>query len=748
MANYIPPNIDNIAFTFGSGGYTAPAFDEVNINFSLRPKSSSTTNLQASIEVMKLYQDSTYTYVKECKTIIVGYSASGIQTLKLPCLYGGIRDLGAFLTTQPPYADLSADLFAIFAFLDLGTFQRAATAGQSDLIPFIRPTQNTSISFSSFVRQSLRQNIDLSGYMKFVKGSKIPIDLGAYLQDIQPVDIGGYVNIIEIRNLASTIEGVYWKGSAELGASFHRILARSNNIIAASLFGWATFDLSARITSFSTLDLFGTLNAGFFAIHKDLTSLIKCILPVDLGASLHGYAAYNLSAFLIQGYQPNDLQAIIGASTPVDIQAKINAVFGTAIPFDLPGYIHGVYKQDLLAYIGVNAAKNLKAYIDAVGKYLDLEARIVPRTINIKRMILVPLFEHKDLRATIQYSCKSSSYRDLYSSIYAMRKLDLKAYIIGWHSGQADNVKDLAAYINFGSYFVQNSISIQGEVGHKISNTHSISGDVKDPYKTFNFYSVTEGFSTHFLAAYITGVRNSSNLKSYITAKPIANFTTIPEWIDPKTNIVTLNIKRFEERWTRFVELMFFTNSQEDYHYFYVSGENKVYKVDKNRTWRIEVTGYQEDTDTIYTRNKVNVKYVFNMKNYATVDAAIRDLIDRVTLYRSLDLGATIIPYDLDYRNLAAYVLVKGKKTWSRSLLGAIKCLAQAEDSLSGSIQPLMYKDTNNLTANIVGRSYEPPAPENVKLIFEDPGYVAPAPYSNLDWTYRQAEKFWIYDEE
>ncbi len=987
MADYTPPNNTSIAFNFGPGGYSKPDFNVVSFEFSPKVSYSDVANLQASIEVMQLYQDSTYTYLKECKTIIIGYSVNGIQTLKLPCLYGGIRDIGAHLAVDSPSLDLRADIFARIPFLDLGTFQRAATAGQSDLsswhrlanigqtdleswhrpatldqvdLPnviralrlgqvnlstFQRATTAAQVdlsswhrpatlgqidlpnltrafqrgqidlpnvirifqlgqvnlstfqrattadqvdlsswhrpatlgqidlpnltrafqrdqvdlsnnikgiadgtasftswhrpatlgqidlsswhrpatlgqidlinvirifqlgqvdlstfqraalpsqldlgswyrpatlgqvdlhseieiwqrgqvylsinvkslsrgtdSFSSFVRQSLRQTKDLSTYMKFVRGYQIPKDLGAYIQDVQPVDLGGYTNVIEIRNLPMHIEGIYWKGQVGIAASFHRILLRADKSLPAYLFGWATLDLSARITSFSTLNLPAEINAGFFAIYRNLSSWIKCVVPMDLSAYIQSYDSLNLNAFTIVAYQPNDLQATIGASTPTDIKAQINAVFGTAIPVNLPSYIYGIFKQDLLAYIGVNAAKNLRAYIDAVGKYLDLEARIAPKTINIKRMLIVPLFEHKDLRATIQYSCKSSSYRDISSYIYAIRKLDLKAYIIGWFSGFADNVRDLSAHINISDHVTVNYVDIKGMPHVNSASLYNVAGGkLNTRYKTFDTYVVSGGTDPSLLKAYITGIFNSNDLVAKIIGRPIANFTIIPPWINPKTTTVVLNLTRFEERWTRFVSLMFFTASQDDYHYFYVSGENKIYKVDKNRTWQIHVTGYQEDTETIYERTRINKKYIFNLDKYNSMDEAIRDMIDRVTLYRSLDLGASIIPYDLDYKNLTAYVGTIQKTTWTRSLLGIIKAIVKAEALLVGSIQPLMYKDINNLTASIVGKSYEAPEAHDVQFIFEDPGYVAPTPYSNMNWTYKQAEKFWIYDEE
>lgn len=759
MVDYTPPNNDSVFFNFSEGGYQKPNFDSVDFNFS----AAQFKDLQAAVEVSQYYYDTTYTYTKACRKIVVGYRDNGIQVIDLPCLFGGIRDFSSLIACKSLYVTeyqdfssytrvlyrLSSDIIAYTRAMYTGdlsfkTYSVAIYKGEYNLVAASRAKRDSSMSFSSFVRQSYGGSSTFFSYMKFVQGHAIAFDLSAILFDIQPKNIAAFLNVIEIKDLYLNIDGVYFKGVSTFYTEFNKVLFRSTKDIQSTLYGWAIKNLFSTIRAFWTKDLRADITSGFFAIHKNLNSLIYCVTPKDFLATLHGYAASDLNAFTIFGFFPNDLPAYIDIIKFVNLRVDIVGKLGLATILNLPSYISGVNIRDFSAYIDINAAKNLAAYIDAVGKYLDLTAKIAPRTINIKRMLFVPLLEHKDLKATIQYSCKGSGFREFSSYIYPIRNKDLKAYIIGWFSGTSDNIKDLAVHINYVSYCVQNVIELSGE-GHSRRHTKlQLLLSKKQEYRIQDFYNLFGGSSHALLNAYIVGHYTSSDLKATLRARPIANFTAIPSWINPSTLEAVINLTRFEERWTRFVEMMFFTNSTEDFHYFYVSGENKIYKVDKKRTWRIHVTGYTESNDTLYRRTKVNKKFVFNLKNYRSVDEAVRDLIDRVTLFKSKNLAALITAYDLEHKNLYADINVARWSSWTNNLSINIKSKAYSYLSFLATITPKLYKDTNNLTVSIVGKSYEPQNASNIRFIFNEPGYSASAVYyNNINWTYKQAEEFW-----
>jgi hypothetical protein len=127
LSAYSKPPLNNLPFSFSTGGYSSPDFDDLRFRFGLRPSYEQTANLQAAINVIG--RD----YLKECPKIIVGYSQHGIQTLNLPCIYGGIRDLGSFLNVNPPNVDLGSYIYAESRFYDLISYIRPEVVGYKDL---------------------------------------------------------------------------------------------------------------------------------------------------------------------------------------------------------------------------------------------------------------------------------------------------------------------------------------------------------------------------------------------------------------------------------------------------------------------------------------------------------------------------------------------------------------------------------------------------------------------------------------
>ncbi|MHA1355734.1 MAG: hypothetical protein ACTSR1_11230, partial [Candidatus Heimdallarchaeota archaeon] len=127
MANYDPPNMNNIPFKFSTGGYQKPSFGEVPFKFGLRPSFSSIADLQAAINVLS--QD----YLKECPTQVIGYGTHGIQILKLPCIYGGIRNIGGYVYGNPPNVDLHATIISVSNWSDLSAYVKSTIQAHKNL---------------------------------------------------------------------------------------------------------------------------------------------------------------------------------------------------------------------------------------------------------------------------------------------------------------------------------------------------------------------------------------------------------------------------------------------------------------------------------------------------------------------------------------------------------------------------------------------------------------------------------------
>lgn len=848
MTSYRPPT-GSLFFNFTDSGYTPPDF--LNINFTYI--SEKTSDLQAAITVSQLYNDSTHTYVKSCRKIVVGYSNAGVQTITLPCLFGGIRDLASYIQVSGDIysgsLDLNIDIFAkAFYTFDLEANIFSKPFYTFDLSSIIKPQKRSSFSLESILniielrdlptsiraqRQSLydliasvapqkRDYYDLTSALNIIELRNLPAsirarikalfdlqanvapaypydlnailnvielrdlptsirvqklglfnllagirpqkqalydliagirvqkkgsyDLLTYTSITQPVDLLSFLNIIELRDLQSSIIGILFKGTSDLTAGFGRITFKNRSNLLANVRGWSINDLPSFIGSVHTDDL-ETHIFGFYRVFKNLPSYVVSIPPANLRVDLHGYDLANLNAFTIVGYQPNDLPANITTVKPKELIAYIYGLAASSVSVDLQATIHGFFIRDLTTYIGAISAANLYADINAVGKYLDLIAYIVPKTINIKKILSISLYEHYDLKASINYNCLKSSFSDLSVSLYPINRLDLKAYIIGWFGDKADNLLDLRAFINFSDYQETNYINIHADIYEKnaLFTNHPIK--IKDQtkfYKVTDTHSINLLNSSHILSAYITGILESRDLLGYITALPIANFTTLPSWVNPQTYEVLINLNRFEERWYRFVEMMFFTNSENEYHFFYVPEEDKVYKLDRNRTWKIQLLGFSEDTENIYFRNKTIKKFLFKLDNYATFDEALSDLIDRVSVNKYTDLTAYLQTYTYPSSDLSTTINVKKIRSWSLSCKAVVKCNQRSHTVLFSQITPELNHGLNNLTASIVGKAYEPPAdPTNIKFIFDDDTFVAPGSYNNMNWTYKQAEDFW-----
>lgn len=108
--------------------------------------------------------------------------------------------------------------------LDIVSHSHAWYKGLDNLVAASRVLHHGDpTSFSSFVRQALRDSSDFYGHMRFMRGSKVPFDLSSTIFDIQPVNLNSILNVIEISNLLTDIEGVYFKGDSYLYLIYHKL---------------------------------------------------------------------------------------------------------------------------------------------------------------------------------------------------------------------------------------------------------------------------------------------------------------------------------------------------------------------------------------------------------------------------------------------------------------------------------------------------------------------------------------------
>jgi hypothetical protein len=406
---------------------------------------------------------------------------------------------------------------------------------------------------------------------------------------------------------------------------------------------------------------------------EDLSFALNVVRPKHISASIYGWAVSNLTSTLTGGYGPGDLHAYINVIRPVDLSASIRAFKGIEEISNLSAIVSGSYSSDLFSSVFAVPGVDLCAYIRGIGGFYDLSVSIVPKVVYVKTSINVSLLEHADLKAMINYSCFNSEYKDLSSYLYAIYKSDLRSYIKGWkHSFEIGN--DLGGCVNAGVYSSEDKIVVRYVPETFKYTVLDLSFNVVDEYKVFDTIRLIYGAIPSIdLSASITGIFHTKDLVASITADFDYNYSELPQWIRPKSHEVVIDLKRFKERWKRFVEIMFDTQGgRDDLRYFFVEAENKVYRLDRDRHWVIWAKSYKENEDSIIERSDVRHKYIFRMSDYNSVDEAIRDLIDRVSAYREGNLSATIVAQERPYSDLNIGISPDVKYTWVKHLKASI----------------------------------------------------------------------------
>lgn len=496
-------------------------------------------------------------------------------------------------------------------------------------------------------------------------------DLLGIIDTHLPSDLQAILNIIEICDISSSIVGEWQHDQFDLAAEFYRIWNFGYKNLQASLHAWSTKDILAYINAVYYSDLGASIIGGLLS---NLTASISPIPPAILQGMIHGLATVDLPTLLNGVYGPGDIQAYINAVRAADLQAFIGVYKGQQVPFDLSAFIVGGYSSDISAYIGGINPINLPAYIYAIQKIKDLQATIIPSVILMKKVILVPLLEHKDLGALINFMCFNSSYSNLNSYLHVLQKSDLSSFIIGWFGNSADNIKDLGAYINTEIYNTQDRITISYVPEVDKYTRLNLLYSVRGQYITWDTINVRlTNYYIKDLLSSITGVQTSSNLGASIKAVWDWNFSQLPDYVKPKTHEVFINIEQFEEQWRRFVELMFDRDGTTPFKYFYVSGTEQVYKVDRGRHWTIWAEGYNKVTNSMIDKANTRKKFVFKMTDYSTVDEAVRDILERAAYPTSANLAAYIDGGPSVYLDLHGSINVVGRShRWIKHLRAEI----------------------------------------------------------------------------
>ena len=637
MAEYTPPPKNNIPFSFSTGGYQAPDFDSIAMNFDTGAIKSAMAGLGAAVNVMQNYQQETFTFLKYCENYIVGYSQHGVQIIKGKCHYGGIRDLGANVGGHYPvdlpaflrgvvYADLPAEILGeetegtgdlggvIGTHLpaDLGTI--IDTHDPGNLLAYIRgfAFKNLPASMNIVFAESLPAEIgghlpgDLPGYIKPWPQEDLP---GA-IYGWQESDLGAYLNMIARADLPAII-GVHGPGN-----------------IRAWIKGWvreATYDLGASIHSFALDDLGAFIRATEM---RQLPAYLFPVVPRNLSAFIHGWQEADLSAEIIVGAYPWNLTASITGRPwkTKDLTATITPDGYLGPHGNLPAYIlvtQGV--TNLPAIMGIQQARNLSAYIDPGKDLGNLSAEIYPKRLRLTGILSVITMEHSDLSATISIPCFYSNLKDLSAYIRPVYQSDLGASL---------NPKDYAwGQKNLGATFgyalntvVQDKLTVNiyiDPIGFRTEDKFNI-----------NIALFRSGLS---LGASITPQRYPADLPAYINALDLVPYD-FESWKGKERvydTTYTQVIKDYED-----VDISFQTIVKD---YFYSSGSDVVAKVDRYTHFVTKVASYYSPATSRRLDKRLHkVKYLYDMRYFDSIDEAMRYAIWYVTTQPEQNLGAYI----------------------------------------------------------------------------------------------------------
>ena len=528
-----------------------------------------------------------------------------------------------------------------------------------------------------YVKSSFQEQLSLTEIVKgFGKGEhnlpeiikgwkrKVPINLAAYLKQAvtSQRDLSEYVNVFQSSqvNLRETLKG--WKREAsydifkvikgiiktyadfpsyiksteqdflDLIGDIFKIWQHNNFNLNKTIHGWQEKDLGYFIWAFHYKDLPVSVRSTYL---YDLSAILSVISPKDLSANVMGWAYYNLKMSIFSDNRAGDIKANIYGIPPRDLAVFIQTRKEIERVLDLKVTIERFPRIDLQYLINAIAPMDLNALIFAKGYVSNLQCLIYPKVVFVKTLINVSYLENRDLKASINFPCFNSSYRDLNYTLYSMHSVGLKAILFGT---DGSNIKNLRILINASDYLVQNKINVSYFNQIQPSTRLVVSCNKQQPTYYMDKLKVSHGGASVYssIGASITGNYLTSDLS--ISILPYIN----PHYVELNTKyrVITLKLNNNQEEWRRYVEVAF-----NDYvkSYYYFSGNQRAYKEFKDERWEVRVQGYSllnlpEGVD----RSKVRTKYIFNLNNYDSIDAAIRDMIDRVTTFKQVDLSGQI----------------------------------------------------------------------------------------------------------
>jgi len=687
------PPINNIPFKFGSSGYSPPDFNAVNFSFPAR-----FSDLKAAIVGSNLQRD----YLKHCETYVLGYNSNNVQILRHSCLYGGIRDLQVNLDVIANFFNLSGYIKStLYGYIDLNESLRGWGEGTLDLQGVLKSWNREVVkNLPVYMKQGETSQLDLSKYVDIFQSSYT--DLNKLIKGWSTGNIRDLVNTVKPWYSANTDLSEYLRPTtqqtSDLILDIFKIWQTKQYNINAMLHGWQEMQLQKIIQVLHTKDLPASIRATYL---NNLGVWLYAIQPVDISANLMAWAAMNLPVYIEDGPYAGDLPKYIYGIDSVDLRARLLVRKAFEVAKDLNFRLTNLQERNLSIHLNTIQYTDLNIYLLSSRQLVDLQVKIYPKIVHIKHRINIDFLEHRDLAAVINFSCFSSMFRNLAFTIDVKQSKDLSMYIYGTDEA---NISNLRFSINTSDYMTQNTVVSQYLNIKSPTSYTTLKYKKKSTVCTINTISVLSaniGRSYLDLSLNIDGQYIHKDLG--IIIRPYIN----RHYESPSVlqKFIILKLKNNQEDFRRYVELTFnsYVNT-----YYYFSGNRKVYRMYRDDHWVVQVEGSKLlPVGQGFEKTKVRRKYIFNLKNYTSIDEAIRDMVDRVTQLKSVDLSAYIVGVNDRLKNLPINIFARRVYKSNRILSALIKGGTTQYRTLSSRINAVLTTATYNLSSTIIAVSYK-----------------------------------------
>jgi len=664
IGDYTPQQMRNLIIKFYPGSYTPQTFGNVILNWESKVTHSDTGDISVAINVMGLYQNEAYTYLKYCEEYIIGYNHYGVQILKGKCYYGGIRDLNAYIGIweKPIYSETK----------DLGAIIRRTFIEDFPASIGVETPVNLRAYLNIFKTEIFNLIILIHGFKEaylpaYIRAMKT-VSLPASLIAVSPIDLSAYLKVWPMRQLPSSIYGwdtldltsyIYSIQKGDLPASIGSEPAKDLSVILRAWVREATKDLGTYIKGFAYKDLPIIIRATYL---KDLSVYLHSIAPVNLTTSIYGWDTLDLAAVLLGIYGDYDLRVSITPNNNYkDLINILKPVIGSEVIYNLPAYIKGVGSNYLKAYIESNPVINLGACLNIVGQTANLTARIIPKIIRLTSVLSVITMEHMDLSVVINPSCIWSESRNLTAYLRTIYKSELGAVIIGEKYGtQSSNLFAKIGYADTHSFIDKLPININVAT---------------QSYRYIDILPLFISVFTHQndLGASITGTYLYNDLSAYIVGSYLAphHFYNVKN----KQKVSKLNHSGVVE-WFEMVELSFKSIVND---YFYSSSGKSAWKINRLDRWILNISSYIPQNLKLNTKRRLHkLKYMYDLKRFDSIDEAVRYAINFVTDYPEIDLTAYIKPSG-GFRNIQGILNVRRIERENYNLTSSITGLPRGD---------------------------------------------------------------------